>query len=112
MMKTLSTIASVLIAALFITVWTPLFCAAQGSRDPEIEKLKRMMPQIEQLIKERLPMLKQMIEQKLQSMQPKMEGFGPKFNRLEQRLRNLEQRLDRLEQKQMFGGGPSRPGNY
>jgi septal ring factor EnvC (AmiA/AmiB activator) len=104
MVKTLSTSIAVLLFALFVTVSTPVFCAAQGRKDPDIEKLKRMLPKLEQLVQEKLPMLKQMLEAKLQSLQPKMENLGPKFDRLEQRLRNIEQRLDRLEQKQLFGG--------
>jgi chromosome segregation ATPase len=78
--------------------------AAQSSGDPDIAKLKRMLPKLEQLLQSRLPMLKQTLEGRMRGSSLNMRDLSPKLDRLEQRLRNIEQRLNRLEQKQLFRG--------
>jgi hypothetical protein len=90
-------LAGLLIIAFALTA--PQTCLGQ---DPEIKRLKEMLPQLEQMLqeklpvlREKLPMLKQMMEQKLQSLEPKLD-------RLEQRLQSLEEKIYRLEQKDTF----------
>jgi hypothetical protein len=101
-MRVLLTFLVVMVASLLLVVSIPCVSSAQGSSDPDIQKLKRMLPELEQLLRNKLPELQQLISGKLNLIQPRSTDMSPKIMRLEQKIQTLEQRVNRLEQKQMF----------